>query len=1639
MSTTENIAINSESCGYTSQLNPPSPLINTPLIPLPRDTFYEVSQLCDAQLAQSSCNGGSLPGFQVHIYRDTITLPASCTDWVVSWSSCCRNNAITNLVNPSGSGFYIEAGINSTICNSSPTFTSNPTPYFCAGQCYNYSHGAFDPENDSLRYAMTCPLDGNATGPNTCISHIAGLSSTQPLVTNPGDFVLDSLTGQMSFCTDSTLNQFAVAAVTVFQIVNGDTIGYVQRDIQMVVLAGINCTTPVGSNNPIVDRGGAFDDTTNTFIVCSGDTLIFSLILTDPDGDTISIDNANTNLAQVFGAGNFTTILNNFSLGFRHDSAKLSILVTAIPSNIGVNNFTIGITDNACPVPGNQILSYNLIIPGVEVTASDTTICPGIAQQVQMTANSFSTVGALAAGTFQWQQLSGPPITFSDTTDPNPLINVPANTVDGDVIVLQVTFVTDTVNGQLCTTTDQVSIYLRALPLDLNIFASDTSLCPNNQLDTISFSSSIFGPGIDLVNGVYSWTANPSSYLSDLTNTTINNPDAHLSGGLNNEVTYTINYTYGLCVGEDSVKIRFDASPPVTTLGDTTVCPGDTITVTALYGNGVPSIVNDSLLTQFTGGNGQSGIMFDITATNAVTITGFQADVDNPGNFEIYYKAGTHVGFEGNAAAWTLAGTAIGVPNNPTGTPTPIPITLNVPMGAGQTYGFYVTFSNSTNLNYSNGTAVGNVHASDANIQVREGTGKGYPFAGSFAPRVFNGVVEYSVGTSVVSDFQWTPSVGFLNNSDTLDIGTVIPQSNTTYIIYANNGECTMWDSVLVSVNSTIPAPTVSCGTPANEATAVLFEWGSSPGATAWEYSLDSGTTWIPRPLADSTLLVTGLTNGDCVGILVRAVGGAGPCPTNAATYLECCTTPCPMPTTSTITNLRCFGSADGTMTINISGGVLGDHPSYTATLFDTSGAQIGTPLSTPVTSPSSVVFNGLSAGVYYAYLTDTFGCFTNSDTLVITQPDTLIAALGSTTLTTCFGDADGTATVLATGGTATYSYLWDNAANSQTTATAINLSRGTYNVTVTDAEGCTDETSIVVNSPFPALPAIIVNTTPSGSCIGDGTATVFSTFNMVGNGNNYTYAWSNSASTGSIATGLPSGPTTVTVIDTNGCQAISTVTITGSPTISVTSMPVINPGCGTTTGQITAVVTGDSTGYTYQWSPNASGQTTGLVTGLGIGTYMVTATGNTNGCTAIGTVALVNNSALNIVGFNVNDPSCGGSNGDITVLTIGAVGTLTFNWEDAGGTNVGSTNPATGLPAGLYRVTVNDPSTGCSDIGDSILVEPALAATIFNPMNPSCNLANGSLTVTATGAPGPFTYLWSTGETNATAIGLVEGVAYTCDVTFEGCTETVGPITLTSDSLHIAITDKDDITCNGDFASYANLTLITGDPSTTTFAWSNGASTQNISGMGPGTYTVTATSGTCTATQSLTVVDVTLTTNAWVGQTGDKTATIQLTTPIDIDGGVGTNHANPVYSWTESNSTIVDITDPTLAATIATGAKGGDVWLTLNATAGPCTAVDSILITVESYLGMPTAFTPNGDGINDLFRPAGLKMSDKVLQFKIYNRWGQLVYSDNVNHFWDGTYQGVAQAQDVYIYVFEYAPQGEDPVYIRGEFTLMR
>ena len=176
-------------------------------------------------------------------------------------------------------------------------------------------------------------------------------------------------------------------------------------------------------------------------------------------------------------------------------------------------------------------------------------------------------------------------------------------------------------------------------------------------------------------------------------------------------------------------------------------CGAGGVTISAGGVGGSPM----ELPTTLAGGNGNFGNMFDINALNPVVIQSFDIHGDTGATFdvEVYAKSGTWVGSENNPGAWTLIGTAPGVVSNGDGVVTPLNLTLNYVIPAGETHAFYVTPTDFSTggFNYTNGTATGNVFAADTNIEFLEGAGKGYPFSGTtFQPRVFNGSIHYEAG-----------------------------------------------------------------------------------------------------------------------------------------------------------------------------------------------------------------------------------------------------------------------------------------------------------------------------------------------------------------------------------------------------------------------------------------------------------------------------------------------------------------------------------------------------------------------------------------------------------------------------------------------------------------------------------------------------------------------------------------------------------------------------------------------------------------------------------------------------------------------------------------------------------------------------
>ncbi|MEN9331821.1 MAG: hypothetical protein RLZZ94_911, partial [Bacteroidota bacterium] len=247
-------------------------------------------------------------------------------------------------------------------------------------------------------------------------------------------------------------------------------------------------------------------------------------------------------------------------------------------------------------------------------------------------------------------------------------------------------------------------------------------------------------------------------------------------------------------------------------------------------------------------------------------------------------------------------------------------------------------------------------------------------------------------------------------------------------------------------------------------------------------------------------------------------------------------------------------------------------------------------------TGSTSASITNLTAGIYSVTATDANGC-TSSVTTTINQPSQLTISIPSTSNVLCNGASTGSATSVASNGTAGYSYQWNTGA---TTATINNLAVGTYTVTATDANGCTVSTSTIINQPT-ILSLSNINS-QNVSCFGLSNGSASLTAN--GGTSPYQYNWNPSVSSTGNAINLAAGNFNVTVTDANGCSSSHAFVIT-QPSAIQTNTTIVDANCfSSSTGSIAANVSGGVSPYAYNWS---NGSTSSVISSLPTGNYSVT------------------------------------------------------------------------------------------------------------------------------------------------------------------------------------------------------------------------------------------------------------------------------------------------------------------------------------------------------------------------------------------------------------------------------------------------
>ncbi len=361
-----------------------------------------------------------------------------------------------------------------------------------------------------------------------------------------------------------------------------------------------------------------------------------------------------------------------------------------------------------------------------------------------------------------------------------------------------------------------------------------------------------------------------------------------------------------------------------------------------------------------------------------------------------------------------------------------------------------------------------------------------------------------------------------------------------------------------------------------------------------------------------------------------------------------------------------------------------------------------------------------------------------------------LQASAGALAHVSCSGGNNGVATVAASGGSGSYTYLWSNGA---TTATIGGLSAGAYSVTVSDGQS---EVQATVNITAPP-PLSLLATATNASCSGmqDGAASARAS----GGQPPYSYSWSHGANTQNTS-GLAPGAYTVTATDNNSCTSVRTVEVLAANPLTA-SLTITNPTCqGAANGKIVASAGGGTPPYSFTWSNGAGGPS---ADGLDPGIYVVSIS-DENNCSTIGTAVLGASSPL-VISTQGEDASCAGADdGRATAQLTGGSGSYSFLWSN--GATGASLN---GLAPGLYLVEGRDAS-GCIATGQVQVSEPA-PMQVLEAATPAADSNSWSVTLNTTGGAPPYTYDWQNGMTTSNASGLSAGNYSVTATDTRGCT----------------------------------------------------------------------------------------------------------------------------------------------------------------------------------------------------------------------------------------------------------------------------
>jgi gliding motility-associated-like protein len=562
-------------------------------------------------------------------------------------------------------------------------------------------------------------------------------------------------------------------------------------------------------------------------------------------------------------------------------------------------------------------------------------------------------------------------------------------------------------------------------------------------------------------------------------------------------------------------------------------------------------------------------------------------------------------------------------------------------------------------------------------------------------------------------------------------------------------------------------------------------------------------------------------------------------------------------------------------------------------------------------------------------------------------------------------------------------------------------------------------------------------------SCHGNGDGYILPT--GYGGTQPYSYQWylgtDTFAPVGPITanvTQLSGGDYYLIITDAHGCMVPFTRHIIEPDSLKAILTETDLTCAGSNTGSVKASVSGGTTPYQYLWNNFTTDSTQ---TGVAAGTYTVVVT-DSNGCHINKSILVNQPLPLTLTETQTNLNCNGNTNGTIAVTVQGGKNPYSYSWNT---TPVQTTASLSNLGAGTYTVVVTD-SNRCTLTDSFTITAPSAIEVNTAVSNPTCSGGdNGFVSLDARGGTAPYGYNWSTtpAQSGNVASALTAGTYYATITDAHGCVlldtaVVVSPLPVT---VTIAVNTS---TCPG---NAVGLVVVTASGGLAPYNYGLGTLTQasdTFSNLAAGNYSVVVTDvNGCHGEAPLTV-----------GNVGTLTDTLTASPNVILAGEVVHLFANASsdtaitsYTWYPADS--LDFSacgTPSVCSSPTVRPTQTQDYVVTVVNARGCSLTDTVRVYVSAQPSafIPTGFTPNGDHLNDKFEFDILGAT--TVNVQIWNRWGQLVYSNpaqvnglNGSDGWDGTFNGQPVAYDTYTYQFDVTYFDGHHQTMAGTLTVMR